>query len=45
MEIVKCPFCQFPSHPVSSSDNRYWKYSCERCKRLFTIDVKTGKPV
>lgn len=45
MKRIQCPYCGFMGHAVSSNDGRYWKYICERCRKIFVVDSKTEQVV
>lgn len=34
---VTCPHCGFLAHKLCS-DGHQWRYVCERCRYIFTID-------
>lgn len=39
MENKTCPICGFIAHPLCSIDGQYWKYTCERCGRVFLVKI------
>ncbi len=43
--MVHCPYCNFIAHPVSTDDNVHIRYCCDRCRRLFVYDRKSGRVV